>query len=796
MNLLAFKVAYQNILRQKDSSIVSMLGLSIAFAALLFIYFYVSFELGYDTQYKNSNRIYRVSGDIVAAENTMTHAVVGPLMSPGLKDEFPSIEAFARLIPIRQSITLEAKDEKYSIEEAYTVDHSVFDVFTLDFVYGNKKSALANPNEIVICKSLSKQYFGHANPIGETIKKGNQIYTIKGVVKDSPKNSHHKLNVLFSMGNRWENLEGIPEIKISEAYWMPSAFHFVLLKPKTKIEDISKNFESFYQKYMAKFGTAINAKFKPVFIPLKDLHFSRHMSYDYPKGNRSYTYLLVLIGTIILIIAIVNYVNLLLSKNIEQAKNTGIKKIIGANRLGIYIQQLINSLTFIGISVLLAIIITSLLFATVMQVSGINEFSYSLSKSLIISLIIWIATSFVTSLIPYLSQVSKNGLQLINPLHSKIRVRSNFTFGKVSTIIQYSLSTALIISVLLISRQINFLLKSEVGFDKENIVLLKVDKDVSNQGSIESLKNELLKSPMIDNVSFSSRVPGDVLGTNHFQIERDGKKVTKIVKSIGVDYNYLKLMNIHLKKGRNFSKEFSNDSRSSVIVNESLIDFCGFTDDLLGEKIGNSRVIGIVKDVCFNSLHNSKDPLIFYLGDKNGGYLNIKLLSENNMETSIDYIQKTWDSFYKDVPIEIQFLDNRMKMMYKDDLNKKTIIEIFTLVSIVISLMGLFNLSSLIAKSKIKEIGIRKVNGAKVTEILTLLNKGFISWILVSFIIACPIANYAVNKWLENFAYKTDLSWWIFALAGVLALGIALLAVSWQSWKAARRNPVEALRYE
>lgn len=696
MFFLSIKIAFKNLLNRKNPSLLSILGLAIAFTSLFYIYSYVSFELNYDSFHKNTKRIYRISGDIVAVENTMTHAVLGPLMGPKLKEEFPAIEEFTRLFPTRKSILLKTEDNQFTIEEAYTADQSIFDVFTLNFIYGDKKSALSNPNEIVINQSLSLKIFGDKNPIGQTLKKENKLLTVTGVITDSPENAHHKLNILFSMGDWWKNLEGISNLQISEAYWMPSAYLFILLKPKTKIEDITDNFEIFYQTHMAKFGKVINAKFDLIPIPLKDLHFSRHMSYDYPKGNITYTYLLILVGIFILLIATINYSNLLISQNITQQKSIRIKTIMGASNLSLYIQSLLNSLVIILTSILLALFIFSITLPQLKLLAEINTSIFSISKIISLSLILLIITGFISSVIPFLNQLSKTRIRL-----SQFQL-GNIKFGKISTIVQYALSIVLIMSVIIITRQLNFLLNSDMGFNKEDVIILKLNNSISSQ-AINSYKDELLKNPFVTNISYSTKVPGDVLESFAFQINRDGQEVTKIVNSMGIDYDYIPLMGMKLKEGRNFQKRFGDDDNRRVIINEALIDFCGLSGKITGTQIGNTTVVGVVRDVSFNSLHSATEPIMFFLKQESNGFLNIKLNTAKNINEAVNAIQALWKDFFKDDPFNIQFLDNRVKMMYAEDQKKNTLVKIFTLISIFISLMGLFNLSSIITKRKTKE---------------------------------------------------------------------------------------------
>ncbi len=794
---LNLKLAINNLLKKTNNTAISIVGLAIAFAAVFHIFSVVEFENGYDGQHKNADRIFRISGDIIATENTMTHAVLGPLMGSGLKDEFPAVESFVRLIPVRHTVKLETHNHIFEIEEAYTADTSVFHIFSFNFIYGNARQALQNPNEIVINNSLSKKMFGDSDPIGEIIVRDGTPLTVAGVINDSPENSHHKLNVLFSMGNHWTDLSGIPAVKISEGYWMPVCYTFVLLRKNAKIQSVTDNFEPFYEKYMAEFGKALNAKFAPVAVPLKDVHFSRNMSYDYPKGNRTYSYIFLIIGVFILIVGFINYSNLLVSQNIIQSKNIGIRKIIGAKQLDIYLQLFLNSMTIILIALIFSVGLYRLSIPLLNDIPLIHSGTLPLQTLLVLSIVLLLSFSLISSFIPFFNQTKKSGLTLILKNKNNKVNSGQLNFGRVSTVVQLSLSIMLLIAILLIGKQLTFLSESNMGFDKENVVMLKLNKTICNPESVNSLKQEIRRNPNVESVAFSRYAPGEVMSSHAFQINRDGKDVTKVVNGMEIDYDYIPLMNMEFSEGRNFSREFNDANSTVAIINDAFISFCGFTSPVVGEEIqGGVKIIGVLKDVCFNSLRNETEPMIFYLDKQKDGYLNIRIKSNTDIKSVLANIQNTWQSFFPEEPFTTQFLDARIKMIYEDDYSKSKLIKLFTIITMLISLMGLFNISLLQSKQRTKEIGIRKVNGAKVSEILAMLNKDFVKWVSIAFVIATPIAWYAMNKWLENFAYKTALSWWIFVLAGLLALGIALLTVSWQSWRAATRNPVEALRYE
>jgi putative ABC transport system permease protein len=789
-----FKTAVKNVVSKTNTSIFSLVGLTIAFISILYIFSYVSFELGYDSQHENADRIYRISGEIVASENTMTHAKLGPLMGPGLKDEYPEVETFTRLTPFQQDVFLENNGEKFNVEEAYMVDHSVFDIFSLEFVFGNKEKALVAPDQIVINQRLSQKIFGAVNPVGKTLKHNNKVLTIIGVIKDSKANAHHKLNVLFSQAAF--NSTDLNAIIQSEWYWTPSTYTFILLKPACDISTITENFEPFFTKYMATFGQVLNADFNPIATPLKDLHFSKHMSYDNFKGNKSYTTILIFVAIFIFLIALINYSNLIVFQSITNSKNIELKKIFGATKFSIFLQFLTNSLLFVTVSILIAWFVFKLTLPFSESITGLTpEEFYNANRIMLLAVFMVFITAFSSSLIPFMNQYGKQVLSQLNSKNTNQIKIKGLRFNKSTTIVQFSLSIVLIISSITITKQLYFLVNQDMGFDKNNVVLVNLPKEQTTLSKATAFKDELESSPLILNTAISSHAPGEILGSINFQLDRDGKTVTKIVNSMQIDYNYIPLMGMEFRGGRNFNPEYKTDLKQSIIINEAFVDYCGFTEDIVNTRINNVKVIGVLKNASFNSLHTQTEPVLFLLNDESKGYVNVKLKT-SNIEEAISFIKNSWISFFPELPFEYHFLDQRIEMLYENDQKKNTLMQLFTLVSIIISSMGFLILASNISKQKTKEIGIRKVNGASSSEIVIMLNKNFVKWITLAFVIACPIAYYAMNRWLQNFAYKIALSWWIFALSGFIALLIALITISWQTFKAAGQNPVESLRSE
>ena len=520
------------------------------------------------------------------------------------------------------------------------------------------------------------------------------------------------------------------------------------------------------------------------------------MIYDYPNWNSSYTYILTFVALFIFLIALLNYGNLIVFQSITKSKNIEIKKIFGASRFSIFIQFLINSLLFVTASVIIALIVTKLTIPFSETITGLtpDEF-FNLNSILMLSAVLIIVTATISSLIPFINQYGIKSLSLNNLKTTSYSKINGLRFSKSVTLIQFSLSIILIIASITITKQLRFLINSDMGFDKNNVVLVNLPKLQTTLSKVNAFKNVLETSPLILNTAISSHAPGEVLGSINFQLDRDGKTVTKIVNSMRIDYDYIPLMGMEFKEGHNLNPEYKADAQQSIIINEAFVDYCGFNEGIVDTVINGVKVIGVLKNASFNSLHTQTEPVLFILNDESKGYINVKLKG-SNIEETLSFMRESWFSFFPEVPFEYHFLDQRVANLYENDQKKNTLMQLFALVSIIISSMGFLNLSSNISKQKTKEIGIRKVNGATTSEILIMLNKNFIVWVAIAFVIATPIAYYAMDSWLQNFAYRITLSWWIFAVSVLIALLIALITVSWQTYMAARKNPIEALRYE
>ncbi len=794
--MLHLKHTIRNLVRRPVYSVVSIIGLAIAFATVIVIYLNVSYLASYDSIHSKKDRIYRLNARLVTKESENFHAKTGPALGPALKAEMPEIEEMFRLVDMgKRLITISGKEISL-MENMHMADESLLDVFTIPLLHGDKEHALADPTRIMISESLADKLFGQTDVVGKTIEiDKDRPLTISAVMKDMPPNTHHQLHLVSRVPDMYNNLEFMLNARGQESHWMPHCYTFILLHEKAGIESVRNKFPQFYDKHMAAFGEKIHTRFELLSIPLTKLHFSRHLDFDQPKGIYTYVYIFTIAGIFILLTAGINYTNLFSSTLVSRSKNLGIQKITGAKPYHLIKSLVGESSVILTFSLLIGLLIAFLVFR---QFKHLLIFQGNLQSVQWISIGLLLLISFVVLLtisgLPIVGQSKRNPMVL---LHQKRIIRGKTTsgFNSPSLMVQLTLAVALIVASIMISKQLHFLMNTDMGFDKNNVVLVKLNGPGITTDNIGSFKQELLKSPLISGASFSTHMPGEELNSFHIPVTKDGSTTEAIAYDMRVDNDYFDLMDMEITNGRNFNK-IPEYSEGNAIINESMMKKLGLTSSELDTVVRNNRIVGIIKNVHFNSLHSELKPIAYLQATvETTGYMNVKL-SSHNVQEAVSYIRSTYSHFFPQLPYNLTFMDDAIKSMYANDIKHGIYLNVFSFLSVFIASIGLLGISMLAGKNQIKEIGIRKVNGAQSGDIIAMLNKKYVKLVLLATIVACPLAYLAVSRWLQNFAYQTTMSWWIFLLAGFLTLLITLLTVSWQSWNTARRNPVEALRYE
>ncbi len=770
---------FQSIKRYPVSTGLNVMSLIIAFSGIITLLLYISFENSFDKHNENYDTVYKIQ---VGSDG----GTVPAIMSKVIKRDVPEVVAITPMWFNNSLFSLPKNNDKskfYSKSMMY-VNNDVFDIFTFDFILGNKENALTKPNTVVLTESLSKTLFGDINPIGKEVSIDYQLYTCTGVIKDLPKTSSFYTDCLLSFETLLQQ----------ENSWVDkwSEWSFVIFAKLNKNETpeniIPKlnGIKEIEERYKDEGEATLDDFF--YLLPLKDLHFTNTGMFSY--ANPTVLNVLYLLAFILAIMGIVNFINLLTSQAMQRAKSFTIKRVLGASRLNMTSQIIIESVFISLFALLVALIIHNLFFQSIEDILQIDGLSFTDRDYWYLYFIaLAIIYGFVASLYParYITSTqitqSIKGVMKFSGKGKRIR--------NVLLVLQFSFTIMLIIGAITINKQIFFWHNFDTGINTESIVYLNTTRNIKDHS--EAFAKDLLKDKNITDYTYSSFVPGAVWMKWGRTINEQNISIT----CWPIDERFFDFFDIEITEGRKFSENIEAD-KDKFILNEAAVKEFNWDKPL--EKIMpgfdfEGEIIGVAKDFNFSSLKEKIQPMQFWLTNERNYVIMLKI-SNGNITESIKHIENTWNNFEKEATFDYKFLDEKLQAQYSREEGIAYFIEFVALWSILLSITGLLGLALFVARQRTKEIGIRRANGASIKEILLMLNYDFIKWIVIAFIIAVPVAYYAVNKWLENFAYRTELSWWVFALAGVFTLFISVLAVSVQTFRVARKNPVEALRYE
>lgn len=804
------KVAWRNIVKNRTFSIINVAGLAIGLACFILIAMYVMDEISYDKYNVKADRIYRVNSDIRFGGTDLKLAVCSDPMGATLKKDYPQVEQYTRIYASSGSKLIKKGDVFINEERVAHADSTFFDVFTLPAISGNTNTALNEPNTVVITESSAKKYFSTVDAVGKTIETNDNnktVYKVTAVIKDIPRNSHFNFDFIFSMDNvdyGWGN------------YLSHNFQTYVLLKPGTDYKAFGQNFIQVIDKYilpqakqfmqvssMDEFRKTGN-KLEYSLMPLTDIHLR---SERFPElgvnSSIQYVYIFSAVAIFILLLACVNFMNLSTARSANRAKEVGIRKVLGTEKKSLISQFLTESTLMVFIGLLLAIALVWLSVGYFNNISGKSLSIATLFQPgyLLFLLLLPIVVGALAGVYPAFFLSSFRPIAVLKGKINKGFSRNYFRSSLV--VFQFFTSIVLIIGTIVVFRQLNFIQNKKIGFNKDQLLVINGTGALGN--GQDAFKNEVAKMSGVKAASFAGYLPvsnssrnDNTFSTEAVMNEKNGFNM----QVWNIDYDYIPVMGMEMLKGRNFSPDFGGDS-SGLIINEATAKVIGF-DDPIGKKLyttdgnaGNTQaltIVGVVKNFNFESLRQNISPLCFRLGYNK--WATAFKVSAADVQSLIKNIEAKWKTMAPGMPFNYQFLDEAFDNMYRAEQRIGKVALSFAILAIFIACLGLFGLATYMAEQRTKEIGVRKVLGASVSNIVSMLSKDFAKLVLVAAIIAFPVAWWAMNKWLQDFAYRINIGWWIFIVAAAITLLIALCTVIFQAVKAAIANPVKSLRTE
>ncbi len=787
-------IALKNFRKQKLFSLINVLGLTIGITCCLMLFLFILNEFSYDNFHKNGKNIYRIMrvGEMNGERREIPY--VSAAYAPALLNDFPdAIQSAVRVMHDNDLISYQ--DISFNEKNVFLTDANFFTVFSFKLIKGDPATVIKDPNSIVLTESSAKKYFGADDPIGKILQfNKNQELKVTGVCKDVPVNSHLQfdmvipLEILRPMQPDW--FTNFPNNTL---------FTYIQLKPGADPDQLEKRFPAFMDKYMGKYYAESGHKMGLIAKPLSKIYFATDAFDNVKHGNKSMVYIFMSIAILILVIACINFVNLATARATDRSKEVGLRKVLGAVKKQLIGQFILESVLFATVACLLSIGLLELLMPAYTGLLGYKLpaiwsnpwiYVFVIGAILVIGLL---AGSYPALLLSSFSPIES--------LKGKLKVgKGGAFFRKTLVVFQFGISVLLIIGVVVIINQMNYVKNTDLGFNKEQTMIVRFDNlDISRKK--KQFKNELLAIPSVQNVSLMSGEPGGFHDTYSFEAEAD-PAAKYLFNTEFTDLDFVKTLGLRIIAGRNLSESFGTDSTNAVLINRTAATKLGYTpEQSIGKWIRNiskdslrRTIVGVVEDYHYVSLKTPIGPLVISPGRDNRLTL-IKIRSAN-LKSTVNDIKKAYADAAPDYPFEYSFLDDRFDQLYRAEARQESVLSIFSVIAIFVACLGLFGLASYTAIKRTKEVGVRKVLGSSVQNIVLLLSKDLLKPVLFGALIAIPVGYYAMNKWLQGFAYRINFHWWMFAIAVIVAILIALLTVGVQAVKAAIANPVKSLRTE
>ena len=805
-----FTVALRNILRHKGYSLINIFGLAVGITCSLLIMLYIQTELSYDNFYNNTDSIFRLNNENDLGGKIDKYCNAPRPISPAMKEIYPEIKAFTRVCGVGGLYTHKAnlyfEERAIVTDNIFAVDSTFFDVFNNEFIEGSAEEAFSKQNAIIISESLAKRIFGDEDPYQKTISIENAFeLVVTAVIKDQPGRTHFPYDALIPWIGAYRPGE-------ENAWYGWQVYHYFLLENNADPVVLESKFPEFYETHMKETYERINGHSTLSLQPIKSIRLHSNLVWEmYPNGDIIYIYVFSIIAFFLLLIACINYMNLATARSARRSREVGLRKVFGSSRGSLIRQFLLESILMATGAAVISLVLAELLLPVFNSITSLNIDINLITdpKYILGTLLLGIFIGFLAGVYPAFF------LSHFHPLHTlkseSVKGVQGVLFRKILIIIQFTISIAMIIGTLVVIKQLMYSKNKDLGFNKEFLMAITVQNaEIENQ--MQSFKQELMSHQGVKSVAASFNMPGTTFNRSPVRAETNEGDIQQMsCQFMQIDFDYLDTMQMEIVEGRNFSRDHENSWVQSALVNQSTVRKFGW-DEPIGKKVvafqdslgvpQYANVIGVVKDFHANSMRQEINPIFIWLITDNMQYRyreNLRVfvrINSKNYRDTIDYINEVWNRFSPDEPIRSGFVDDQLNQLYLSEEKLIIMFCYFTFITIFIACLGLFGLAAFTAEQRTKEIGVRKVMGASVMQIISLLSMDFTKLVLLSCLIACPLAYFAMNKWLENFAYHTSITIWVFLISGGLALAIALITVSVQTFKAASANPIECLKHE
>ena len=807
------KTTLRNIQKHRILSVINILGLTIGLSAMILIGIYVRHEISFDRFHKHAENIYRIERKGVFDGNEFHLPHTNNLIPPAMQDEFPPVVNFVRIWP--REVMLQDSRKNYHQEEIYFADASFFDMFSFPLVEGDPSDVLTRPYSAVLSREMAEKYFGNTDAVGQTMEvqafDSTITLTVQGLMENMPENSHLQSGMIVS----YKTAQSLTPPSLLNTWVGNYLYSYIRVKEGTDLNQLTAQLPSFIKKYMSAdfkrmLGDDVQVSKMLHFHlqPLTDIYLYARLDYAIgPTGDINKIYTAVGIALLILIIACINYINLSTAKSMTRAREVGLRKVFGAHRRKVILQ-------FISESVVLAII--ALLLSMIVVESLLPWFNSFLLKELSIGylrrpeiLFILLGSAVLigtlAGIYPALYISSYRPISILKGTDHSPTGSASGNIRKGLVIFQFAISIGLLISVFTMNRQLMYMIQKDLGFEEEQVMVVRSDNHTFRD-NMQTIRQELMGHPEIQNVGLANRIVGEEeYGDGVFRRKDDPKENTENFTILHIGENLIPSLNIELLAGRNFSSDYGSDRHSSYIINESAMKMLGYQDprEAVGSRLiemnldsqGEGQIVGVVRDFHYQPLHIRIKPLIFIFREQGLNNMYVKLDGQHTKQ-SISLVQSVIDQNAPGINFHYTFLDNHYRNSYRKEMRMKKLFTIFTILAIFIASMGLFGLAAFMTERKTKEIGIRKAIGASTSRIIVILSSQFLKWVLIANLIAWPVVYFALNKWLQNFAFHIEQNVVYFLLASIIALAVAQLTIFYQAFTAARTNPVESLRYE